>query len=117
MTRGRSILVVLAALASDASRHQQLVPPKARGGHIMGRFGAMVLVFVTAAAAVAADPSRRFVYPGADGKLVHETDDRGNRIRDFSHCGYAGGGVAIPDGPVRVVVSPGKGDNGSRIQA
>jgi hypothetical protein len=36
---------------------------------------------------------------------------------DFSHSGYGGGGVLIPDVPVRVVVAPGKGDNGPRIQA
>ena len=63
----------------------------------------------------AADPARRFVYP-ADGKLVYYTDDRGNRIPDFSHAGYAGGAV-IPDVRVRIIVSPGSGDNGERIQA
>ncbi len=67
--------------------------------------------------AQAADPSRRFVYLGADGKLVYDCDERGNRIVDFSHCGYAGGGSAIPDAPVRVVVPPACGDNGPRIQA
>ena len=65
----------------------------------------------------AADPSQRFVYPGRDGKLVYEADERGNRVPDFSHCGYAGGGVPIPDVPVRVVVAPGKGDGTARIQA
>jgi hypothetical protein len=67
--------------------------------------------------ALAADPSRRFVYPGADDKLIYDRDERGDRIPDFSHCGYAGGGVPIPDAPVRVAVTPGRGDNGPRIQA
>jgi hypothetical protein len=49
--------------------------------------------------------------------LDYEADRRGNRIPDFSHCGYQGGGVPIPDVPVRVVVAPAKGDSGSRIQA
>jgi hypothetical protein len=66
---------------------------------------------------LAADPSRRFVYPGEDGKLVYDRDERGNRIPDFSHCGYGGGGMAIPDAPVRVTVQPVHGDNGPRIQA
>src|SRR5262249_163502 len=66
---------------------------------------------------LAADPPRRFAYPGPDGKLVYDTDERGNRIPDFSHCGYEGGGVAIPAVPVRVIVPPAKGDNGPRIQA
>src|SRR5262245_20813304 len=38
-------------------------------------------------------------------------------LPDFSHCGYGGGGVAIPHAPVSLVVAPGKGDNGPRIQA
>src|SRR3989442_1554214 len=63
------------------------------------------------------DPSRRFVYPSQDGRLVYTTDARGNRIPDFSHSGYGGGGVAIPDVPVRVVVPPGKGNGTPRIQA
>ncbi len=65
----------------------------------------------------ARDLSRRFVYPGEGGKLVYDRDERGNRIPDFSHCGYQGGGVAIPDVKALVVVSPGQGDNGARIQA
>ncbi len=65
----------------------------------------------------AADPAKRFVYPDTTGRLVYDSDERGNRIVDFSHCGYRGGGVAIPDVPVRVVVGPARGDNGPRIQA
>src|SRR5262245_7701838 len=65
----------------------------------------------------AADPSKRFVYPGPDGKLVYDTDARGNRIPDFSHAGYMSGAEPIPDVPVRVVVPPAKGDSTARIQA
>lgn len=36
---------------------------------------------------------------------------------DFSHCGYAGGGVPIPDAPVRVTITPAEGDSTQRIQA
>jgi hypothetical protein len=64
-----------------------------------------------------ADPSKRFVYPDKSGRLIYDTDARGDRVPDFSHCGYKGGGAAIPDVPVRAVVSPGKGDDGPRIQA
>src|SRR5262245_51060834 len=52
-----------------------------------------------------------------DGKVVYHTDHRGNRVLDFSYCGYKGGEAAIPAVPVRVVVRPTKGDNGPRIQA
>ena len=40
----------------------------------------------------------------------------GNRVPDFSTCGYAGGDRQIPDAPVRVVVSPVAGDETARIQ-
>ncbi len=62
-------------------------------------------------------PDAPGVSPGKDGRLVYQPDRRGNRVPDFSHCGYQGGGAAIPDAPVRIVVSPAKGDNGPRIQA
>lgn len=64
----------------------------------------------------AADPAARFVYPGADGRLIYATDARGDRIPDFSHAGY-GGGASIPDVPVRVVVPVAAGDSAARIQA
>src|SRR5688572_23901570 len=52
-----------------------------------------------------------------NGKLVYATDDRGNRIPDFSTCGYRGGDVPIPDVPVRIVVPPIDGDDTARVQA
>jgi hypothetical protein len=51
------------------------------------------------------------------GRLVYEADGQGNRVPDFSHCGYGGGGVPIPDVPARVVVAPADGDDGPRLQA
>ncbi|MHC4556327.1 MAG: DUF6298 domain-containing protein [Planctomycetota bacterium] len=51
-----------------------------------------------------------------NGRLVYQTDQRGNRIPDFSHCGYMGGNQPIPDVPIRVVVHPIEGDNTERIQ-
>jgi hypothetical protein len=54
---------------------------------------------------------------GPDGKLSYVADERGNQVPDYSHSGYMGGGVPIPDVPVRVVVAPAKGDAGARIQA
>jgi hypothetical protein len=65
----------------------------------------------------AAQEPRRFVWQGADNKLTYHSDQPGNRIVDFSHAGYGGGGVPIPDVPVRVVVTPAAGDNTARIQA
>lgn len=53
---------------------------------------------------------------GADGHMVYDADEHGNRIPDFSTCGYAGGDRQIPDAPVRVVVSPTTSDETERIQ-
>ena len=64
------------------------------------------------------DPNySQLVYPGEDGKLVYVPDTRGNVIPDFSNCGYMGGGVRIPDVPVKVTLGPADGDDGGRIQA
>jgi hypothetical protein len=57
------------------------------------------------------------VVQGADGRLVYTSDAAGNRIVDFSHAGYGGGGRAIPDVAVRVVVEPGTGSDRQRLQA
>jgi hypothetical protein len=70
-------------------------------------------VVVSAARAQVAAPS---VTVSSAGALVYQSDARGNTVVDFSHAGYGGGGVAIPDVPIRVVVGPGPGDDGLRIQ-
>jgi hypothetical protein len=68
-------------------------------------------------------PVSSLVHPGLDGRLVYEPyancgDARElNVVPDWSHCGYMGGGVAIPDVPVKVTISPIMGDNGRSIQA
>jgi len=53
---------------------------------------------------------------GEGGRLVYATDERGNRVPDFSRCGYMGQDKAIPNVPVRIVVSLSDGDNTQRIQ-
>src|SRR5918998_3681004 len=76
-----------------------------------------VLLCVVFARAQAARPPVS-VKPGADGHLVYEADARGNRVIDFSHAGYGGGGRAIPEVPVKIYVTPGGGgDDRRRIQA
>lgn len=40
-----------------------------------------------------------------------------NTLPDFSHAGYGGGGVALPNVPVRMTISPRAGDNRPQIQA
>jgi len=51
------------------------------------------------------------------GKLSYYPDEQGNRIVDFSYCGYAASNEAIPDVPVKVVVPVTKGDATLRIQS
>jgi len=65
------------------------------------------------------DPHSSLVHPGPDGRLVYAPDAQGNIIPDFSHCGYMGGGVAIPSVPVKAEVQPDgdQADDTARIQA
>jgi hypothetical protein len=51
------------------------------------------------------------------GTLVYTPDAQGNRIPDFSYCGYMAGEQPIPDAPVRIVVPVIKGDATPFIQA
>jgi hypothetical protein len=69
-------------------------------------------------AAAAAGPQSEWVHPGPDGKLVYKTTPAGDRILDFSHAGYRGGGVALPEVPVKRTVKPSGGaDDAAVIQA
>ncbi len=72
------------------------------------------LVGAGVAGAKQVDPPVRL---GRDGRLEYVVDARGDRIVDFSHAGYRGGGVALPDATARVRVEPGRGQDGVRIQA
>lgn len=47
-----------------------------------------------------------WVYYNDQGKLEYKTTEDGDKITDFSYAGYMGGGVALPDLPVRKTVSP-----------
>jgi hypothetical protein len=48
--------------------------------------------------------------------LSYVKNERGDRVPDFSTCGYAAGEKEIPNAPVRIVVAPVKGDETERIQ-
>ena len=62
-------------------------------------------------------PDRQWVALGASGKLKYKTTPKGDRIMDFSHAGYMGGGVALPTLPVKKLVAPSGGDDSAAIQA
>jgi hypothetical protein len=73
-----------------------------------------------AALATAQEPSGKsaWVWRGADGKLAYKATESGDRILNFSYAGYMGGGVALPDVPVKRTVKPSGGaDDTATIQA
>ena len=75
------------------------------------------LAFAAGPGAGAAEKATsEWVHPGPDGKLVYKTTPAGDRIMDFSHAGYMGGGVALPEVPVKITVKPVEGDNTAAIQ-
>ncbi|MBN1184863.1 MAG: pectate lyase [Bacteroidales bacterium] len=52
-----------------------------------------------------------------EGKLVYIADELGNRIPDFSYCGYMASEKIIPDVDVKVIVPCIQSDATTRIQA
>ncbi|MDX1928670.1 MAG: DUF6298 domain-containing protein [Pirellulaceae bacterium] len=65
----------------------------------------------------AQDRSKNFVYQTQAGTLAYPTDGRGNRVPDYSHCGYQGGNSKIPDVQAIVLVEADNNDATERIQA
>ncbi len=51
-----------------------------------------------------------------DGRLAYQADSLGNRVLDFSSCGYRNSNVGIPNVRNAVYVTPVPGDNTERIQ-
>jgi hypothetical protein len=86
------------------------------------------LTFHTAAACLisaivcsspAAAQTSKLVSPRPDGKLQYTPAPNGDTLPDFSNCGYMGGGVAIPDVPVKATLQPDANarDDTARLQA
>ena len=59
--------------------------------------------------------NRQWVAAGSNGKLEYKTTPKGDRIMDFSHAGYMGGGVALPSLPVKKEVAPSGDDDTAAI--
>src|SRR6185295_6628452 len=74
-------------------------------------------IAIGAAVAVGQSAASKWVYLGADQKLHYQTTPRGDRIMDFSHAGYKGGGVTPPVVRTMRTVQPSRGDNTAKIQA
>jgi hypothetical protein len=77
----------------------------------------VIVLAVTGAEPAEPEPAQSvWVHPGPDGKLVYRTTPAGDRVMDFSYAGYRGGGVKLPDVPVRRTVKPSGEDDTARIQ-
>src|ERR1051325_8846273 len=80
-------------------------------------FAGEALLSVASGPASAATNLSTWAFPGSSGRILLQPDALGNRVLDYSSCGYKGGGVAIPEVPVKATISPVAGDNTANIQA
>lgn len=65
----------------------------------------------------AQDRTKNFLYQTPDGRLEYPSDPQGNRVPDYSHCGYQGGNAVIPDVQAVVKVKSTEGDATAKIQS
>ena len=84
---------------------------------VIAATGVIAPVMAQARQEVAQAPDRPRIGPGADGRLVQIPDSRGDRVPDFSHAGYGGGGMAPPVPPATLVVEAPRGDATATVQA
>jgi hypothetical protein len=82
---------------------------------IIGVFISSAMALALSSTTSAQNPSA-WVYYDANHHLQYQPDALGNHILDFSFAGYEGGGVALPDLPVRANVAPSGGDDTANIQ-
>src|SRR5689334_14941240 len=59
----------------------------------------------------------RRLFLGIPATLALAQDRADAGLPDFSNCGYGGGGVELPNIPVRTTLKPAAGDATARIQA
>ncbi|MDP0500824.1 MAG: DUF6298 domain-containing protein [Verrucomicrobiota bacterium JB022] len=76
-------------------------------------------IFASLAAAVSLTAKQvdEVIHMAPEGHLTYDADEQGNRVPDFSHAGYQGGGVPLPQVETVYVIEPQEGDDGARIQA
>lgn len=75
-----------------------------------------VLWTADAAAQTAKKAQSQWVYMDKNGVLAYKTTGQGDKITDFSYAGYMGGGVRLPDAPVKITLDAIAGDNTDAIQ-
>ena len=62
------------------------------------------------------DAAELSIQLGPNGKLAYKADAYGDRVPDFSYCGYMLSEAPIPNVPVKVIVPLMKGDATATIQ-
>jgi hypothetical protein len=66
---------------------------------------------------IGAGPMSQWVTPDSTGKLTYKAlNAGGDHIMDFSHAGYLGGGVPLPEVPAAITLGPSGGDDTAAIQ-
>ena len=81
---------------------------------------AIALLLFTPSKNVFAQPKTTTDSPiqiGTDGKLSYKVQPNGDRVPDYSYCGYMFSEQPIPNIPVKVIVPVTKGDATGKIQA
>jgi len=84
------------------------------------RFAWLLSVLLLAPVTAAGPSVSKWAYLGPDHRMHYETSPRGDRIMDFSHAGYRGGGARPPLLLAKAAaryLHPIPGDNTSQIQA
>ena len=76
----------------------------------------LVLIFLFSTSLIAQTKWQSKIVHFENDKLAYVRDSSGNEIPDFSHAGYEGGGVPIPNVPVIKTIYPVSGDNTNHIQ-
>jgi hypothetical protein len=61
--------------------------------------------------------ANRPITQGPDHRLLYSADEQGNRVPDFSYCGYMAAEKPIPNAPISIVVPVSAGDATQRIQS
>lgn len=78
---------------------------------------ALLPEYASAQSSVGGNASKsEWVFLGSRKTLAYKTLETGDKIMDFSHAGYMGGGVSLPSVPVKITVKPLSGDNTDNIQ-
>ncbi len=75
-----------------------------------------ILLFTLAIPGHSASSKQAWVSLDSSGRLVYRTLPRGDRIVDFSHAGYRGGGVPLPRVRAERTIAPSGGDDSAAIQ-